>query len=548
MATLIVPRLDDEPWPTLGPQVCDLLEERSIFGPGSLKGNPYEIDAEGRAAIYRAYEVFPQWHHFAGRRRFKRVGISWRKGMAKTEKGAQITFAELHPEGPVRCDGFDAYGQPVGRPVRDPYIPMLAVAREQVEELAFGALYVICTEGPDADLFDASMDRIVRLDERGRPDGKAVPLSNSPGARDGARTTFQMFDEPHRLYLPRQIDAHETMVANLEKRVLEDPWGLYVGTAGQPGQESVAEGLHIEAELIERGKIDAPQLFYFHREAGPDYDLTKLDDRIRAVAEATGPVGEFGPGQFESIARQWDRPKADKSYLERVWLNRWTQAARQYLDPGKLETLRCTEDVRIPDGAFVTVGFDGARFKDATGFVVTDIETGIQAPFGLWERTTEDGPGWEVPIDEVNEVFDDIMERFVVWQAYPDPPHYVETVAEWANKHPDQVTEWWTLRRRPMYQALQAYLEAVTTDSVSYASSDAVDVAELLRHLGNAGKAETNLTDETGEKVYILGKLAPERKFDLGMAAVLSWRARLDAIKAGAEPPADDSFVPVRVR
>jgi hypothetical protein len=91
--------------------------------------------------------------------------------------------------------------------------------------------------GPGRRPVRRGLERIIRLDDRGAPDGKAVPLANSPGARDGARTTFQGFDEPHRLFLPRQVDAHETMVANLEKRVLEDPWGLYVGTpASRAGQ------------------------------------------------------------------------------------------------------------------------------------------------------------------------------------------------------------------------------------------------------------------------------------------------------------------------
>src|SRR4051794_24949285 len=127
MSTLVVPPLDDEPWPTLGPQVAAFLEAYSVFGPGSLKGQPYKLDAEKLAALYRIYEVYPQGHPFEGRRRFKRAGISWRKGLAKTEFLAQIGYAELHDEGPVRCDGFDANGEPVGRPVRDPYIPLLAV-------------------------------------------------------------------------------------------------------------------------------------------------------------------------------------------------------------------------------------------------------------------------------------------------------------------------------------------------------------------------------------------------------------------------------------
>jgi hypothetical protein len=269
VALLCVPPLDAEPWPTLGGQVCDFIEERAIYGPGSLQGLAYEIDPQFRAVLYRLYEVFPEKvrrplpggrdvvverHPQAGRRRFKRGGISVRKGLAKTEQGALVCLVELHPEGPVRCDGFDAAGEPVGRPVRSPYIPMLAVTVDQVEELGYGALKYIIEEGPEADRFDVSLERIIRLGDRGQEDGKAVPLANSPGARDGARTTLNFFDEPHRLYLPRQRAAHTTMDANLPKRPLEDPWSLYVGTAGEPGQKSVAEDLHQDALNIAEGR------------------------------------------------------------------------------------------------------------------------------------------------------------------------------------------------------------------------------------------------------------------------------------------------------
>ena len=162
MATLIVPPLDEEPWPTLGPQVCDFIEERAIFGPGSLKGQPARLSDEKRAIIYRAYEIFPRGHALEGRRRFKRVGWSVRKGLAKTEVLSWIAYAELHPEAEVRFDGWDAYGDPVGRPVNSPYIPLLADTKDQTEELAYGSLFTVVTEGPDADLFDAGLDRILR--------------------------------------------------------------------------------------------------------------------------------------------------------------------------------------------------------------------------------------------------------------------------------------------------------------------------------------------------------------------------------------------------
>src|SRR5690606_41294682 len=99
-----------------------------------------------------------------------------------------------------------------------------ANTKDQVEELAYGALIVVCEEGPDADLFDTGLDRIIRLGAGGEADGKAVPIAGAPNARDGARTTFQGIDDTLRLYLPNHKAAIETMIANLPKRPLEDPW------------------------------------------------------------------------------------------------------------------------------------------------------------------------------------------------------------------------------------------------------------------------------------------------------------------------------------
>jgi hypothetical protein len=159
MAGLVVPALEDAAhvWPSLGGQVCDFIESYLTFGPGDLLGEPARIDPEKRGLLYRMYEVYPQGHEFAGRRRFKRVVISLRKGSAKTEFAAWIAACELHPDAPVRCDGFDANGEPVGRGVVDPYIPMVAYTEEQTEDLAYGALRVILQYSQLADDFDIGL-------------------------------------------------------------------------------------------------------------------------------------------------------------------------------------------------------------------------------------------------------------------------------------------------------------------------------------------------------------------------------------------------------
>lgn len=555
MATLIVPPLDEAPWPTLGKLVCDFIEERAIFGPGDLQGQSARLSSEKRGIIYRAYEVYPRGsvdrrgNDISGRRRFPRVGWSVRKGLAKTELLGWVTYAELHPEGPVRCDGFDARGRPVGRPVASPYIPMLAYNKEQVEELAFGVLSAVCAEGPDADLFDVSQERVARLNDLGREDGKAVPLAQSPNARDGARTTFQAFDEPHRMYLPRIRDAHETMNNNLPKRPAADAWSFYVGTAGQLGQESIAEDLYVEAQEIAAGKRPEARLFFFHRDAGQvhrgdedarGHDLTDDDQRIEAIAEATGPEGEWGPGQFEAISELYTRPKTDRGYWERVQLNLWIQGDRQAFDP-----IRCRELVRpgetIPLGAWVTAGFDGARFRDSTAIVITEIDTGMQQIHALWERPDDlaDDEEWEVDPLEVDAAVDQLFWNYDVFRWNGDPPHWLESHANWSARHP-QVEEWFTHRTRQMAFALRNYVEAITEGSVGYADLQAAAIgsaypdetlgAALLRHLASAGKHELNLYDDEGKQMFILEKLRDGQVFDAGMAAVLSWEARLVAL------------------
>ena len=71
----------------LGPQVCAFIEDYLVFGPGDLRGQPAKLDAEKRALIYRMYEVFPQDHPQAGRRRFKRCALSSAQGQRQVGVG-----------------------------------------------------------------------------------------------------------------------------------------------------------------------------------------------------------------------------------------------------------------------------------------------------------------------------------------------------------------------------------------------------------------------------------------------------------------------------
>ncbi|MET8818464.1 terminase [Streptomyces rochei] len=542
MGVLMVPKPDGEMWPTLGPQVCDLLEERAIHGPGALRGRPYRLDAEKRALIYRWYEVYPQGHPRAGKRRFKRVGLSVRKGTAKTELAAAVAFAELHPEGPVRCDGFDANGEPVGVPVSDPYIPMVAYTEEQTEELAYAALLAIVSEGPDADLFDPGLDRIMRWDGLGR----AVPLASSPDARDGARTTFQHFDETHRFTLPRHRSTHQTMLGNIPKIMMFDPWTLETTTTYTPGEGSVAQGTHEFAELVASGKSKDRTLFFFHREATPrpDEDLSD-DEQIRAaVREASGPSIAKWPdfeGQVDAVVSLYNAPDTDRAYWERVWLNRRVQAGRQAFSVERWVDLARPDQPLPEKGERITIGFDGAQFRDATALVATHLATGFQWPLGIWEAPPGANEGddpdqqWEAPADEVDAVMVEAFDTWDVVRSYVDPPYWEGLVTTWQGRWGEKrITKWWTNRLKAMAYSLRAYDGAMKSGALTHSGHEV-----YTQHVANARKKHLKMLDEQGKPLWVIEKERHQSplSMDGAMAGCLSWEAYRDAIAAGMNKP-----------
>jgi phage terminase large subunit-like protein len=522
VSVLSVPELEAKPWPTLGALVCQFIEENLVFGPGDLRGQPAKLDDEKRGLIYRMYEVFPKGHAQAGRRRFKRVAISLRKGSAKTELSAWIAICELHPDGPVRCAGFDRKGNPIGKGVTDPYIPMVAYTEEQVEELAYGALRVILEESILRSDFDIGLDRVIRKDGG----GKCVPLASSPNSSDGARTTFQVFDETHRMTRPRLKAAHRAMLANIPKRKLSDAWSLETTTAPAPGEGSIAEDTMRFAQQIAAGKVSDPKLFFFHRQASDHHDLTMQRGIRSAVREASGPVATWS--DIDSIVEQWKDPTADRTYLERVWLNRLVQSSEHAFDVTRWRSL--AKPPNVAPRTAITLGFDGSRYHDATALIATVIATGFQFSCGIWERPPN-VQHWEVPKAEVDLAVADAFKRYHVWRLYADPPYWEETVAKWAGKYgKERVIEWWTNRRKPMAFAIRGFVNAITDGSISHDGNEM-----LSRHIGNAHKRSIEQRDDQNQPLWTIQKDRKDSPFkiDAAMAAILSWEARCHAVTAG---------------
>jgi len=523
MTILTVPDDKGKWYPSLGGQVCEFIEENLVFGPGDLRGEKAKLDEDKRALIWRMYEVYPRRHAAAGRRRFKRVGISMAKGLAKTELAAWIAICELHPEAPVRCTGFDKKGNPIGGPVNDPYIPVVAYTEEQSDELLYGTIKVILEESTLGKDFDIGLGRIMRK----RGDGKVVSLSTSPNARDGARTTFSAMDETHWWTLPRLLRAHQTMLANLAKRKAADPWNLEITTAPEPGAGSVAENAMEYAQAVKEGRVKNVRFFYYHRQASDEHKLDKVEDIRAAVIEASGVAKKWR--DIDAIVALSQDPTTDMAFFDRVYCNRLVKASQKAFDINDWEEL-ADKKYRVGDRALITLGFDGAMFHDSVGLVGTEIETGFQFVLGVWE-CPYGKKDWQAPVDEIEETVESTFENYDVWRLYADPQYWLSYTAKWAGLYgKEKVVEWYTNKYNQMCYSIEAFNTAIKSQELSHDGHKG-----LGRHIANAFCKELNKRDDQGKKLWVIHKERGDspNKIDLAMAAILSWRARLDAVALG---------------
>lgn len=511
---------------TLGWDVVDWIEAYLCHGPGDVQGEPLELDDEFAAFILKAYALDEQ-----GRRLYDRAFLSRPKGRAKTELAGAIACAEAL--GPVRFDGWNADGDPVGRPIRSPFIRTMATEEGQsghtYDNIAVMLDHAACEHpelfgGIDLGRSAQTSSRILLPDG-----GEIVPSTASNAAKDGGKETFVVLDETHLYVLPTLIRMHKTVRRNLRKRKAAEGWSLETSTMYAEGEESVAEQTHQHAEMIAAGKVRRPRLLFDHREAPHVTNWDDDEEVLAALRHVYGPAAAWT--DLEGILADMRDPQSDRDASERYWLNRPSKRGQAAFDL-KLWRRLGDPDYAVPDGELIVLGFDGARYLDSTALVATDVETGFQWPLGIWERPEEADENWSVDESDVDSAIEEAFDRWQVWRAYCDPPYWETAVSRWAGRWGEKrVVEWWTNRTRQMAYALRAFAAAVKAGDLSHDGDET-----LARHVGNGRREMTRIRDDEGRQMWTIRKPHPRspRKIDAAMAAVLSWQARLDATAKGA--------------
>lgn len=512
--------------PTLAWQIVSWCEAFLCHGPGDLRGEPLEIDHEFMAFLAKAYELAPR----TGARLVDEAMLSRCKGRAKSEIAGMTVCVEL--VGPARFDHwavegeeswwgyrFEA-GEPVGRPVRDPFIRCLATEESQAGN-TYDNVQVMLEHlrehhGRDFPKLDVGMTRTFL--EGG---GEVRPSTASSAAKDGGKETFAVADETHLYVLPELHDMYDTVSRNLTKRPAAEPWILNTSTMYQPGRDSEAERLHGRAK-----DGDDRRLLFDHLEAKMPADWDDDDQLTAALREAAGAGAEW----MDFTRRLRECRRTTKSKGIRYFLNRAVVDEEQAVSPARWAEL--SRPGAPTAGAGVALGFDGSESGDSTGLVGCEMATGRLFTVGVWERP-DGAVDWRVDRAAVRAVLEDAFRSWKVARMYCDPKGWRSEIADWqASWTDDVVIEYPTNSWSRFAKAVDRFLTGVATGSLTHDGDSA-----LARHVGNARLIEVNPRRPEAGQIMVKDSPNSANKIDLAVASALAAAARDDALAAGWVPP-----------
>lgn len=463
------------------------IEEYLCHGPGDVVGDAIELDDEFYEFVVRCYRLDPE----TGRRVYRRAFLSRAKGRAKSELAGMLVCAEALFD--VRFAGWDAQGEPVGRPVKSPFIRCLATEEGQsgntYDNVSTMLEHLVEQHGDEFPGIDIgrsaqSSSRIILHHQR----GEITPSTASSAAKDGGKETFAVFDETHLYVLPELRRMHEVVRRNLRKRREAEPWGLETSTMYQPGLDSVAEKTHEYHRAIIEGRVREPGLLFDHRQAPDGTDMSDRDALLEGLKAAYGPAAAW-MDLDGIIAEIWD-PQSDPADSRRYWLNQPTVAEDQLVSPQ--EWALCASHELLDDGDEVTLGFDGGKTDDATALVAMRVADRLVQPVAIWERPEGPrGAGWEIDRRQVDEMVDHAFARYRVVGFFADVSLWEPYIEEWSDRYDAQLLVkasnkslvGWDMRGRQ--QTLTAATESLVTSIVEAKLRHTGDPA-LTRHVLNA--------------------------------------------------------------
>lgn len=495
-------------FPTLG---WVLLDWWADFLPSPRDpAKPLIFTDEQARILLRWYELDPKTGRYLHRRGASRRSKGWGKSPVEGAK----CIAEL--AGPVRFDGWDADGQPVGRPWGlndDPeaWVQIGAVSEDQTEN-THSVVYWMLTvnDGRAADdlKIDAGLTRSYLRDGNHR--GKLEPVTAAAGSREGQPITYGCLDETH-LWTPR--NGGKKLAATIRRNVGKMGGRTYETTnAFDPGDDSVAQA-------TDKAAVSGAAGVFYDAVEAPRFDFPAATDaELKAALKVA--YGDAWWVDLDRIVADIRDPDMTTEDAQRFHLNWNVKSAERAINPAEWADRKTSEERKLPaPGAHIGLGFDGSISGDATALIGCTAD-GLVFELGVWERP-EKVEVWRVPRREVKQTVAEVFDTYRVGLMLCDPPRWQDEIEGWQEAFGDVVEVLDTNQAHKFAPACERFATAVTEGSLSHDGSEV-----LTAHVLAMGRRKVRLRDEDddGRTRFVFVK-SDTRKIDAGVAATLAYEA-----------------------
>jgi hypothetical protein len=509
---------EQRPYPSLG---WELLDWWADYLPSPRDpAEPLIFTDEQARVLVAWYALDPR----TGKRLYRRGASRRSKGWGKSPVEAAKAIAEL--AGPVVFDGWDADGEPVGRPWGTGSLPQalvqIAAVSEDQTENTHSVVYEFLTanDGAAADALkiDAGLTRSFLRDGDRR--GKLEPVTAAAGSREGQPVTYAVLDETH-LWTPRNGGVR--LAKTLRRNVAKMAGSTYETTNSfVPGEQTVAEGTHRSAELGTEGVfVDAVE--------APPVEPESTDAELEAALKvAYGDSWWVDTSRLVREIRDPDMPWDDACRFFFNWNRSLTSG---FVDIAAWDSLG--RERLVERGERIGLGFDGSISGDATALYGCTAD-GFVFEIAVWERP--DVEVWRVPRLEVHDAVAEAFQTYDVGRMLCDPPKWWTEIEQWGDTYNPAraddaiVMELDTNQASRFSAACGRFDTALSEGSLSHDGKPG-----LRAHLAACArkKVRVNDDDDDGRTKFVIVK-ADTRKIDRAVAAVLAHEAAMTMPEAAA--------------
>jgi hypothetical protein len=536
------PEVDGE-FPTLGYLAADWIEANLVIPDGPKLGQPFTLYDEQLMHVLRKYRLDPSAVETDGNDAFMFGGSMIVRGQKWGKDPLLAALALFHAFGPCDFAGWDAAGDPVGRPHPSPWVGIAALNDKQTDNtwlplvaMAKASLEIVDTEGVEV------FDTFIRL-----PCGNPIePLTTTAWGRLGGRFTKVTITENG--VLTGSGDRGGLAFARTLKRSVSGMNGMWTAATNTWDPTELSD-----AQLVfEAGD---PHTLVDARISRKHIDLDNDEELEAELAYLYGDSLRTAGGHVSAqrLMRDCRNTAYGEAEVRRFFLSEILAGEAPLCTPERWAILQ-RENEPLAVGEKITLGFDGSRSRDATALTACRVRDGRifhlrtvlpACPCGPKPRHRR-GECKAKKIDRVavDQAVRDAFGAYEVWYLYADPYKWQDYLDQWASSFPKRpdgkagvIVELPTNNEVRMDHLVERFTTARDNGEITHDGHP--DLTEHVRHAAIAkGRRKNRLrVDDAGKVIEHYLKVVKKRDgllIDNAISMLLAYEARGQAIEDGA--------------